>query len=350
VALARGIENYERGWAAIADVGGTEFQIRHGIGQRYAFGRTRLRAVTWVEGERFSIRTCPRSGHGSRRSFSSSGWATSIRRSSPTRTAPCETLCGRCRSSTGTWTRCRGGLSERRSVWSTATARMRRRSGPTTPPPTSFSGASTTSQGSGRRKRRWRSRSWSGTSACACVTWSAAISPTTFTSGVSSFGPGWRIVTVGQALGQPRRVHRQRPGPGGQQPERGIDSVESIQRPGRVPASGGACRGGRGGVVIHAGLQVSRADRNGAPSSQPPSTWRRPPISPASSPRCTWCRPVVYLAWTRRVPAEEPGQAGPARQVPRCRGSAGQFRSWPASLGPPYGGSAAGTQQAHVIW
>jgi uncharacterized HhH-GPD family protein len=46
-----GIENYERGWAAIADVEGTEFQIRHGIGQRYAFGRARLRAVTWVEGE-----------------------------------------------------------------------------------------------------------------------------------------------------------------------------------------------------------------------------------------------------------------------------------------------------------
>ena len=46
-----GIENYERGWVAIADIDGTEFQIRHGIGQRDAFGRSRIRAVTWVEGE-----------------------------------------------------------------------------------------------------------------------------------------------------------------------------------------------------------------------------------------------------------------------------------------------------------
>ena len=45
------IESYERGWAAIADVDGTEFQIRHGIGRRDAFGRSRLRSVTWVEGE-----------------------------------------------------------------------------------------------------------------------------------------------------------------------------------------------------------------------------------------------------------------------------------------------------------
>ena len=30
---------------------GTEFQVRHGIGRRDAFGRSRLRAVTWVEGE-----------------------------------------------------------------------------------------------------------------------------------------------------------------------------------------------------------------------------------------------------------------------------------------------------------
>jgi hypothetical protein len=46
-----GIENYDRGWAAIANVDGTEFHIRHGIGQRYVFGRTRLRSVTWVAGE-----------------------------------------------------------------------------------------------------------------------------------------------------------------------------------------------------------------------------------------------------------------------------------------------------------
>jgi hypothetical protein len=46
-----GIENYERIWIAIADVDGTESQIRHGVGQRDAFGRSRLRAVTWFEGE-----------------------------------------------------------------------------------------------------------------------------------------------------------------------------------------------------------------------------------------------------------------------------------------------------------
>jgi uncharacterized HhH-GPD family protein len=45
------IESFERGWAAIADVDGTEFQIRHGISRRYAFGRARLKSVTWVEGE-----------------------------------------------------------------------------------------------------------------------------------------------------------------------------------------------------------------------------------------------------------------------------------------------------------
>jgi hypothetical protein len=31
---SEGIENYEHGWAAIADVDGMEFQIRHGICQR----------------------------------------------------------------------------------------------------------------------------------------------------------------------------------------------------------------------------------------------------------------------------------------------------------------------------
>lgn len=46
-----GIESYERGWVAIADVDGTQFQIRHGIGHRDAFGRSRIRTVTWVEGE-----------------------------------------------------------------------------------------------------------------------------------------------------------------------------------------------------------------------------------------------------------------------------------------------------------
>jgi len=46
-----GIENYERGWLAIAEIGGRELHIRHGIGRRDAFGRSRLRSVTWVEGD-----------------------------------------------------------------------------------------------------------------------------------------------------------------------------------------------------------------------------------------------------------------------------------------------------------
>jgi hypothetical protein len=46
-----GVESYDRGWAAIADVDGTEFNIRHGLGRRPTFGRSRLRSVTWVEGQ-----------------------------------------------------------------------------------------------------------------------------------------------------------------------------------------------------------------------------------------------------------------------------------------------------------
>lgn len=46
-----GIESYERGWLAIADLDGRELHVRHGIGRRDAFGRSRLRSVTWVEGE-----------------------------------------------------------------------------------------------------------------------------------------------------------------------------------------------------------------------------------------------------------------------------------------------------------
>jgi uncharacterized HhH-GPD family protein len=45
------VETFERGWAGIAEVDGTEFQIRHGIGRQYRFGRSRVRSVTWVDGE-----------------------------------------------------------------------------------------------------------------------------------------------------------------------------------------------------------------------------------------------------------------------------------------------------------
>lgn len=46
-----GIESYVRGWLPIADLDGRELRIRHGIGRRDTFGRSRLRSVTWVEGE-----------------------------------------------------------------------------------------------------------------------------------------------------------------------------------------------------------------------------------------------------------------------------------------------------------
>ena len=46
-----GVETYERGWVAIVDMDGAEFGIRHWIGRRDTFGRSRLRSVTWVGGE-----------------------------------------------------------------------------------------------------------------------------------------------------------------------------------------------------------------------------------------------------------------------------------------------------------
>jgi uncharacterized HhH-GPD family protein len=46
-----GIESYERGWSAIAEVDGQALHIRHGLGSRPVFGRVRIRSVTWVEGE-----------------------------------------------------------------------------------------------------------------------------------------------------------------------------------------------------------------------------------------------------------------------------------------------------------
>lgn len=44
-------EAYERGWAAIAEVDGHDYHVRHGVCRRVAFGRTRIRSVTWVEGQ-----------------------------------------------------------------------------------------------------------------------------------------------------------------------------------------------------------------------------------------------------------------------------------------------------------
>jgi uncharacterized HhH-GPD family protein len=45
------VETFERGWVAAATVDGQEVQVRHGIGRRDAYGRSRRRSVTWVEGE-----------------------------------------------------------------------------------------------------------------------------------------------------------------------------------------------------------------------------------------------------------------------------------------------------------
>jgi hypothetical protein len=46
-----GLEAFDRGWAAVATADGEEFRIRHGIGRRDAYGRSRVHSVTWIEGE-----------------------------------------------------------------------------------------------------------------------------------------------------------------------------------------------------------------------------------------------------------------------------------------------------------
>lgn len=45
------VEHFDRGWSADATVGGFEVRLRHGIGRRDVYGRSRLHSVTWVEGE-----------------------------------------------------------------------------------------------------------------------------------------------------------------------------------------------------------------------------------------------------------------------------------------------------------
>jgi hypothetical protein len=45
------IEHFDRGWAAVATVDGGEFRVRHGVGRRQVYGRSRVHSVTWVEGE-----------------------------------------------------------------------------------------------------------------------------------------------------------------------------------------------------------------------------------------------------------------------------------------------------------
>lgn len=44
-----GLETFESGWAAVASLDGEEFHVRHGIGRRPVFGRSRVHSVIWVE-------------------------------------------------------------------------------------------------------------------------------------------------------------------------------------------------------------------------------------------------------------------------------------------------------------
>lgn len=45
------VEHFDRGWDAVADVSGETSRIRHGLAMRIAYGRPRVRSVTWVSGE-----------------------------------------------------------------------------------------------------------------------------------------------------------------------------------------------------------------------------------------------------------------------------------------------------------
>ncbi|MBA4181721.1 MAG: hypothetical protein C0506_14120 [Anaerolinea sp.] len=45
------VEHFDRGWSADAIVDGLEVRLRHGIGRREVYGRSRLHSVTWVEGQ-----------------------------------------------------------------------------------------------------------------------------------------------------------------------------------------------------------------------------------------------------------------------------------------------------------
>jgi uncharacterized HhH-GPD family protein len=46
-----GTESFERGWLAVAEVDGQEVRVRHGVGRRTVFGRSRIHSVTWVDGQ-----------------------------------------------------------------------------------------------------------------------------------------------------------------------------------------------------------------------------------------------------------------------------------------------------------
>ena len=42
------MEHFDRGWEAVAQTPTGPFQIRHGLAMRIAYGRPRVRSVTWV--------------------------------------------------------------------------------------------------------------------------------------------------------------------------------------------------------------------------------------------------------------------------------------------------------------
>jgi uncharacterized HhH-GPD family protein len=45
------VEKYERSWCGRIAIDGVAFEFRHGLGHRHAFGRSRVRGVTWLTGE-----------------------------------------------------------------------------------------------------------------------------------------------------------------------------------------------------------------------------------------------------------------------------------------------------------
>lgn len=45
------IEQFDRGWDMDVDAAGTTLKVRHGIGRRVAYGRSRVHSVTWVNGQ-----------------------------------------------------------------------------------------------------------------------------------------------------------------------------------------------------------------------------------------------------------------------------------------------------------
>jgi hypothetical protein len=45
------LEHFERGWDALATLAGRHVSVRFGFAMRVAYGRPRVRSVTWVNGE-----------------------------------------------------------------------------------------------------------------------------------------------------------------------------------------------------------------------------------------------------------------------------------------------------------